>query len=217
MAITATTLSGAALKGDTVIGVASATGIAAPNFQTGAGITYLQIDQELFLVVGINGTFISVLRGQNGTQSADHVINSRVAIGGPSDFLTHQELLGSEVVKQANIGSFKQPAIVLSGLTDAIDPHTPAFYVVNTAGVDAMTLVAPTAADEGVIIDIWSTTANAHTLTATSAIAAGVSAKSVATFPAFAGAGIRLRACNLLWHVLSGGGSATNGGPIVLT
>ena len=54
MAITATTLSAAVALTDTVVNVASATGITAPNYQVGdpiqgisSGITFLLIDQEM--------------------------------------------------------------------------------------------------------------------------------------------------------------------------
>jgi len=50
MAITVTTLAGAVAINDKVVNVASATGITAPNDQTGVGITYLFIDQELMKV-----------------------------------------------------------------------------------------------------------------------------------------------------------------------
>ena len=73
MAITATTLSGAITSNQISFGVASATGIAAPNFQTATGITYLFVDQELMLVTGIVGTVVSVVRGFNGTAAMAHV------------------------------------------------------------------------------------------------------------------------------------------------
>ena len=92
---------------------------------------------------------------------------------------------------------------VLSGSSDAIPPGTPAIYVVTTAGVDAMTLAAPTAAQNGVVIIVTSQTTNAHTITATSLFANGTALKTTATFAAFAGAGVVLMANNLVWNVLS--------------
>ena len=92
---------------------------------------------------------------------------------------------------------------VLSGSSDAIPPGTPAIYVVTTAGVDAMTLAAPTAAQNGTVIIVSSQTTNAHTITATSLFANGTALKTTATFAAFAGAGVVLMANNLVWNVLS--------------
>jgi hypothetical protein len=94
--------------------------------------------------------------------------------------------------------------IILSGSTDAIGPHATATYVVTKAGVDAMTLAAPTAGtDDGVVIEVVSATANAHTITATGLLNTGASAVNVATFAAHAGASVRLMAYNALWYVLA--------------
>lgn len=73
------------------------------------------------------------------------------------------------------------------------------------AGVAAMTLAAPTVAQEGLILRVVSQTANAHTITATSLIDDGVTggSKTTATFAAFAGASITLMASNLKWAVLN--------------
>ncbi len=77
--------------------------------------------------------------------------------------------------------------------------------VFTKAGVAAMTLAAPTAAQEGTTIVFTSGTANAHTLTATGLIQDGVTggAKNLATFAAFVGSSLTLQAINLKWHVIS--------------
>jgi hypothetical protein len=114
--------------------------------------------------------------------------------------------------------SFQGPITYLKGTADALNPHVAGNYVVTTGSADGMTLTAPTALiDDGLTINVWSQTAFAHTITATSLIAAGVAAKTTITFPAFAGAGVTLRAINGLWHLVGAGGGATNGGPVVLT
>lgn len=214
MAITATTLATAVTLTDTVINVASATGITAPNFTSGVGITWLLIDQEFMVVVGVTGTFVSVLRGQNGTAQAAHVVNGQVQIGLPTDYAAFGEFLQASLTGKQTEGAVNWPATFLSGSADAIPAGVAGFYVVKTAGVNAMTLAAPTVAQEGNIIDIWSDTTNAHTLTATALLANGTALKTTATFPAFRGAGLKLRACNLVYHVMSNGASA---GVVVLT
>jgi hypothetical protein len=77
--------------------------------------------------------------------------------------------------------------------------------VFTKAGVAAMTLAAPTAAQEGTTIVFTSRTAHAHTVTATGLIENGVTggSKNLATFAAFAGASLTLQAINLKWHVIS--------------
>jgi len=84
----------------------------------------------------------------------------------------------------------------------AIAPGT---ATLTKAGVNAMTLAAPTVAQEGLILRVVSQTANAHTITATGLIDDGVTggSKTTATFAAFAGASIELMASNLKWAVIS--------------
>lgn len=77
-------------------------------------------------------------------------------------------------------------------------------YVITKAGVLADTLAAPTAGiQDGVIIVLNSSTANAHTLTATGLLQTGTASVNVATFAAQAGAGLVLQAFNGKWIVLS--------------
>jgi hypothetical protein len=208
MTIVATTLSGAITSQQTSFGVASATGIAAPNFQTGSGITLLYIDQEQILVIALAGTVVSnCVRGYNGTPAQAHASGSQVQVGLLTDFATPQALFGGPSIQALNvIAAMNRPATTfLSGLADAIPAGVPGFYVIKSAAADLMTLAAPTAAQEGNIIEIWSDAAFAHTITATSLLAGGTALKTTATFPAFRGAGIVLRVCNLVYHVLSSG------------
>jgi hypothetical protein len=96
------------------------------------------------------------------------------------------------------------PIVELSGTTDAIAPNVPGNYVVKTAGVNAMTLAAPRVGiDDNLTIAIYSDTLNAHTLTTVALLANGTAIKNVATFAAFKGAGLVLRAFNGVWQVVS--------------
>lgn len=215
MAITQTTLGGAVAVADTTVALASVTGITAPNFTTGAGIVYLQIDQEYMMVMGPpSGLFVPVQRGLLGTPATAHVTGALVQIASlPSDFAQSTEFVSSSLTARQTEGSLNWPGINLTGTADAINPAVPGFYVIKTGSADAMTLAAPPASAEGNIIQIWSDTLFAHTLTATTLLANGTALKTTATFPAFRGAGLILRACNGVWHVLSQGGA----GVVVLT
>lgn len=220
MAITTTTLSSALTATGTFVHVTSATGITAPNFQTGTGITILVIEQERMVVIAApNGTFIPVLRGQGGTQQVAHANGALVFIGLPTDFAAFIQVLGNLMTSQQTLEGTTQNAIQLTGSADAVLSSISTYNIIQSTGVDAITLPTPVAGDEGNIIDIWSATAHAHTVTAaTACFAVGVTGnKTVATFPAFPGAGIKLRVCNLLYHVISTGGTGTNSGPIVWT
>lgn len=216
MSIVATTLTAAITQSQTTIPVTSVTNITAPNWQTGAGITYLFVDQEFMLVTAVNTTtlVVSVARGWLGSQAQSHVTGSQVQSGLPTDFSIQQMYDLSATIKTLAIGQMISPATFLAGTADAIPNSVPGFYVVKTGSANAMTLAAPPASAEGNIIEIWSDTLFAHTLTATSLLANGTALKTTATFPAFRGAGLRLRACNGVYHVMSNGASA---GIVVLT
>jgi hypothetical protein len=95
MSINATTLSAAITASQTSFQVASATGITAPNFTTGASVTYLYVDKELMLVTAVSGTLITVVRGQQGTIAAAHGVTSGVIAGLVSDFPNFQPTIGS--------------------------------------------------------------------------------------------------------------------------
>jgi hypothetical protein len=218
MAITTTTLTSACKADDVSIHVASATGITAPNFQTAGGITHLIIEQERMVCIAApNGTFIPVIRGQGGTVQVAHANSALVFIGSPTDFAQFVQILGSLMTSQQTQEGVTQNAVKLFGSADAVLSSVSGYYVIMTAGVDAITLPTPVAGDEGNIIDIWSATAQAHTVTAATACFEPGAAKTVCTFPAAIGAGIKLRVCNLVYHVLSSGGTGTNSAPVVWT
>lgn len=105
-------------------------------------------------------------------------------------------------VRTASVGG--KNWLLLSGSTDAVNPHIQANYIVTTAGVDAMTLAAPTAGtDDGIELVISSDTSNAHTLTATGLLHTGTASVNVATFAAQKGAGVTLKTYNGKWKVLA--------------
>lgn len=78
----------------------------------------------------------------------------------------------------------------------------PKNYIITRGSISAMTLAAPVdVTDDGKIITLISNTAFAHTLTATGLLKTGSASVNVATFAAFGGAGLRLRAYNAKWLV----------------
>lgn len=87
--------------------------------------------------------------------------------------------------------------------TNGAVPVASGIYVITKAGVLADTLAAPTAGiQDGMVIRISSTTANAHTLTATGLFQCGTASVNLATFAASAGAGLTLMAFNGKWVVM---------------
>lgn len=99
--------------------------------------------------------------------------------------------------------AFEGPITVLSGTADILPAHAGGNFIVATATADAMTLAAPTAGvDDNLTLSVYSDTTAAHTITATSLLANGTALKTTATFAAFRGAGISLRAYNGVWQVV---------------
>jgi hypothetical protein len=100
-------------------------------------------------------------------------------------------------------------AIGLTGTADVINPHLSATYNVEGTAIDAMTLAAPlvgnqnAGGDSGRTIIISSGSAYAHTLTATGLLETGTASVNVATFAAYAGATLLLRAHKGKWNVIS--------------
>ena len=97
---------------------------------------------------------------------------------------------------------------LLSGSSDAVPVTAPGFYVVTTAGVDAMTLAAPATAQNGIELFVCSNTAQAHTITATGLFMNGGAASpyTTATFAAKVGAGVNLVAYGGKWIVIGSQG-----------
>ena len=84
----------------------------------------------------------------------------------------------------------------------AIPVRPSADYIITNAAATALTLAAPTAgADDGIVITVTSATGFAHTITATGLFQSGTAASSIATFAAFAGASVTLKAFNGKWVV----------------
>src|SRR6266568_2492624 len=70
----------------------------------------------------------------------------------------------------------------------AIDPHTPGRYIITKASAAAMTLGAPVAGiEDGLCITVMSSTAAAHTITATGLLLTASASVNVATMAAQAG------------------------------
>jgi hypothetical protein len=107
-------------------------------------------------------------------------------------------------VKYAEMGDPALGGIQLLATAGAI-PIQSATYVITIASAGAFTLAAPTAGtQDGTVLTIYSSTAYAHTLTATGGTFYGgvVTNVTVYTFAAYAGSGITLMAYNGHWIVL---------------
>jgi hypothetical protein len=123
--------------------------------------------------------------------------------GGAYSFQAMQDLVDGD--------AFQAQPTLFSGTADAINIYSGNNNnIVTRAGVDATTLPAPVAGkDDNLTIAVWSNTAFAHTITCPSAIIQNGAAalRTSITFPAFAGAGVLLRAYNGNWQVVGGTGT----------
>lgn len=109
--------------------------------------------------------------------------------------------LGAFTAKAA--ASLGAGPFVLVAASGAIDPTNPGRYVITKAGVAALTLAAPRVGiDDGVLLQITSSTAFAHTVTATGLYADGAGHVNLATFAAQIGATLILEAYQGKWYVL---------------
>lgn len=106
-----------------------------------------------------------------------------------------------EVMRMPN----KRPAVVLASASGAITIASSTVVITKTGSLAALTLAAPSAAQNGTLLVVTSATAFAHTITATTLIDDGVTggSKTTATFAAFAGASITLLAYEGKWLVIS--------------
>jgi len=95
--------------------------------------------------------------------------------------------------------------VTLASASGAITIAPGTVVITKTGSLAALTLAAPTAAQNGLILRVTSATAFAHTITATSLIEDGVTggSKTTVTFAAFAGATCELMAYEGKWHTVS--------------
>jgi hypothetical protein len=104
--------------------------------------------------------------------------------------------------------AFQSPPTLLTGTADAISFHTNNNnFIITTGSADLATIAAPVkGADDNLSIAIYSSTAFAHTLTSTGNMSTGSANVNKATFAAFAGAGVTLRAYQGKWQVIGSTG-----------
>jgi hypothetical protein len=161
--LTQTSLSSAVASGSVQsLIVASATNI------TVTPATYLYVDQEAMLVLGVSGTSITVSRGQNTTKAVGHASGAMVLAGSP-DWFSDQDPQGSCVTASTktaphlNVISGKQwlcstvtltwvpgfgngspqqgrVTAAVASAAGAILPSGPLFHVTGTAAVTGFTI-----------------------------------------------------------------------------
>lgn len=211
MAITATTLAADLGANDVTMSVASGSGFPTSG-STIANPGYLvRIDNEYMLAVQqpVSGTIKIAQRGYDGTAAVAHDILAKVLVSSaPSDF--SPVAAGSQVELppftpvQQTIGedlTFTTAQVAALG-------NQPRVYAITKATAAAITLVAPSKAQDGLTLVFTSLTAAAHVITATTLLGDAVSGSphTTATFAAFIGATLTLQAQNGIYSVVSSTG-----------
>ena len=154
MALNATTLSSAITASQTVFGVASATGITAPIFNTGVGITYLSCETEFMLVVAVSGTFVTVQRGVAGTPASAHLSSTPIIAGLPADFGVIVPSVKASQDPTPNGQLYGFSAAVASSAT--IAAPGPLFHVTGATAINIIT--PPVGMIEGTITIVFDST-----------------------------------------------------------
>ena len=186
---TATTLAVACGATDQFINVTSATGAA-------IGQVWRVESEFMIQIAAASGTVIPVARrGYNNSTVRAHAILAPVENGLVIDF---PDPAPGQV---SNPAPFEKQ-IVGYGASGAITPPTVnTLVLLNKATAGVMTLEAPSAANDGMEVTIFSTTAAAHTVTYTAGFYADTTGSDVATFAAKAGASFTIIAYKGAWGV----------------
>lgn len=207
MAITQTALSADLSATGLTMTVASGTG-----FPTSGATTpqaYLtRIDKEFMLSVlqPTSGVITLAQRGYNSTAAVAHDILAKVEVSSaPGDFpepsAGNSSPLPPYLPSMTTIGE----DITFTAAQVAAWGNQPQNFVLTKATAAAITLVAPSKAQDGLTLVFTNLTAAAHVITATSLLADAVSGSphSTATFAAFIGSSLTLQAQNGLWNVIA--------------
>lgn len=194
MALTNTTLAAAVAFNDDTIRVTATTGFGDKQL--------IRVDNEFMAQAGAaEGTLIRVRRGLEGTAQVAHGILADVATGLPGDFPApppgHPVQVPPTEIARNTLGA--DTSIATADL-----PKSMQFtYVITKATVAAITLGAPSKAQNGQRITFRSATAAAHTITYAAGVYGDTAASDVLTFAAKVGASVTLEANAGTWGVIA--------------
>lgn len=199
MSLTKTTLSADVAADALVVSVAAATGAVVGQ--------PLKIDNEFIRQVQeINGLAITVLgRGAFGTAAVAHGATAPVTFAAvANDFVQPVSPLDPQTM----------PDLVFLDGDGAIPvPTRDTRYVITKTSAAALTLAAPSAGSDGVVLEFIGATDYAHVITSAAAFTDGTSGgNTILTSAAYAGSSVKLMALKGAYVLVAG---ATNSGPWV--
>lgn len=209
MSITGTTLSADLSATGLTMTVASGSGFPTSGGTTPQSNYLVRIDKEFMLAVlqPVANTIKIAQRGYNSTVAASHDILSYVEVSSaPGDFANppagQTTPLPAYIPDMQTLGedyTFTAAEIAAYG-------NQPRDFVITKATAIAVTLVAPSKAQDGLVLTFTSDTAALHVITATSLFASGGTSSPYTTATCSntkAGATMVLKAYNALWTVVS--------------
>ena len=193
MALTNTTLAAAVAFNDDTIKVTAATGFGDKQL--------IRVDNEFMAQAGAAvGTTVKVRRGLEGTAVVAHGILADVVTGLTGDFPAppagHPVQVPPTVIGRNSIG-----ADVTFATADY--PKGDLTYVITKATAAAITLGAPSKAQNGLRLTFRSATAAAHTVTSTAGFYGDTTSSDIATFAAKVGASMTIEANAGGWGVIA--------------
>lgn len=207
MSITGTLLSADLSATGLVMTVNSGTGFPTSGATTPQSNYLVRIDKEFMLAVlqPVAGTITLAQRGYNGTVAQSHDVLARVEVSAaPSDFADppagQTTSLPAYLPNQQTIGedyTFTSAEIAAYG-------NQPQMFTLWKGSALAITLVAPSKAQDGLRLTFTSASAFIHVLTATSLLASGGTSSPYTTATwtnSKAGGTLVLIAQNALWNV----------------
>lgn len=198
-ALTKTTLASPYTAGDLTMKVTSASaGTGSAGFVKGS---IIRVDNEFFKqTADAQGTVIPVRGGEQGTWCQSHNTLSAVFAGSGADFPSPPPGQATPVPVSASVNHATYSAAGAIAVPSTLQNVT--VDLVAGSAV-AMTLAAPTSAQEGMEMIIMAKDAFAYTVTSTGGFNAGGTGTDVGTFGGAIGDNLHIRAVNLLWNVIS--------------
>jgi len=192
MALTNTTLAAAAAVGDTTIKVTATTG-----FAVGQAI---RVDNEIMAQsAAAVGTVIPVRRGLEGSAQIAHGILADVVTGLAGDWPSAPA--GESVAVPPAPG--RRSVGVDTTFATADFPPGDTTYVITKATAAALTVGAPSKAQNGLRLTFLSATAAAHTVTSAAGFYGDTTGSDIATFAAKVGASMTIEAQAGGWGVIA--------------
>lgn len=189
MALVNTTLAAAAGVNDTTVSVTSATGFAVGQL--------IRVDNEWMAASATPaGTVVPVRRGLEGSAQIAHGILANVTTGLAGDWPASPA--GAAVPVAPTPGRISIGATPTT-LTTASLPTGDTTYVITLGSACAITLEAPSKAQDGLKLTFRSASAFAHTVTYAAGFLGGTTASDIATFAASVGASFTIEANGGTW------------------